>query len=109
MFVVFVFVPLVLTIVAITLPIPFMVMFDPAVASFPVASEVLSAFVTRPDPRRTGIRSPRPITLMPPVVAALGIPITVDPNVTRPRALRYNPNYAWRWGRADSNENLRAK
>ena len=85
--------------------IPAMVVFDPAARPFPIAVVEESALVTWSDPNGPFVRFTRPVSAVPFVVLAIGIPVAIDPNIARPWRYRPDCDHAWlRWG-SDANSN----
>ena len=99
----------VMVIVAEAVMVPAMVMLEAAVWTIPITHEVVPAFPARAYPMSSPIRRTRPVTLVPDVAPADGIPVTVDPEIARPRSYRVNSNHA-RWRRStdgDAHRHLR--
>ena len=96
--------------VPIAVMVPPMIVFELAAVSVPIPGKELRSIVTRPNPASAFIRRPRPVSLMPTIVASYRIPITVDPGVARPGADGHDTNHArWRrWTDSDSNPDLSA-
>lgn len=91
---------IVITLVVADVPvmIPTMVVLEAAAITVPVAVVVAATFPTRANPSRACIRGTRPIAAMPAVVAAIGIPVAVDPIKIGPRGYRPMDNTGRRWG-----------
>ena len=83
--------------------IPAMIVLKTAVFSVPIAGEESSAFITGGDPMRTDVGSASPVTGVPPPVAPVRIPVTVDPDVIRAGSYRPNAQHPGRRRRADLN------
>ena len=88
--------------IAFTIAIPFVTMFDSTARAFPVAMVEPLAIMAWSDPASALIRRQSPVTFVPAVMMASGVPISVNPNISGP-GLRRNFVYdvPWRW-RADS-------
>ena len=97
--------------VAVTIAIPFVPVFKAASISFPITVIESLTVMARPDPPSALIRRPGPITPMPSVTPAHGIPITFNPYEFRSRTWGKNVNHA-RSGRrtnSDTDRDLRAQ
>jgi uncharacterized protein (DUF58 family) len=92
---------LVLAIVAVTLPVPAMVVFHAAAFTIPITVVVTLSIVTWRHPAISAIDRTRPISLMPSIVTLDGIPITVHPNIIRTRGHRANSHHTRRRRRTD--------
>ena len=71
--------------VAIVVMVPAVVVFEAAMIALPVAFEELATVIARTDPAGTLVRRPSPVSPVPTVVTAHGIPVALDPDVV------------WRW------------
>ncbi len=78
--------------VAIMIAVPAMVVFETAAIALPVARKEALSIMTRCNPDRTCVRWASPVSGMPPIMVAHGIPIALDPNKVRARTYRLNPN-----------------
>jgi len=94
-----------ITIVALSVLVPVMVMLQPAVVAFPITFKEFTALVMRNNPVSSGKWCPGPITLMPLPMVSYRIPITIDPYKIAPGSGRNNTNYARRRRLADSDAN----
>ncbi len=65
--------------VALAIVIPAMIVFNSPTGSLPVACKELRSIMMGSDPVRALVWWPRPVTGVPPIVAAYGIPIAVYP------------------------------
>ena len=65
--------------IAVMAAIPSVIVFHAAVIAFPITREKLCAIVVRADPVSTFIRRTGPVSVMPAITAADGIPISVHP------------------------------
>jgi len=92
----------VVAIIAVTVVVPAMIMRYNAVGAFPVAIEESFSIVARSHPDGAFIRGTRPVAIVPPVMAAYGIPVAVDPGKAWARRCGANDNPGPRRG-ADSN------
>ena len=94
--------------VAVSIPIPVVIVFNAAVVSLPVARVISFAIVARGNPTRSLVRWPSPIPFVPFVMPAHRIPITRHPHVLRGGAWGNNGNHPWwRWrSNHDSDRNL---
>ena len=68
-------------VIAVVVMIPVMVMAEAATRTIPVAGVEADSFMVMANPAGTGVGRASPITLVPNVVAAHGIPVTVNPGV----------------------------
>jgi hypothetical protein len=91
--------------------IPMVIVLNPAAVALPVAFKEALPVVMRPYPARAHVRRTSPVTGVPPVVAAEGIPITIHPDVTLTRANRADTEHSRRRRRPDphSDGNLSAE
>ena len=101
---------IVMMIIAVAVPVtvppvtvPPMVMIEPSPGTIPISPVILAAVIAWRYPGRTRIRRPRPVSVMPAIVAAIRIPISVDPDISRSRLTRMNTQNPGRWWRADPN------
>jgi hypothetical protein len=90
---------------AVVIVIPSVVVFYAAAVAFPVTGVKAFTIVARADPAGSSVRRPRPVALMPAVVAADGIPITADPYEIWSGLRGQNGYSAGRWRCANSNTN----
>ena len=63
--------------------VPAMVVMDVAARAFPVTGEVLAAVIVRGHPVGAFVRRPRPISVVPDVVAVFRVLVAFDPHVIR--------------------------
>jgi hypothetical protein len=89
--------------IPVSIPIPVVVMFHPSSIPFPIARKELFTIMARLDPSSPFIRWQGPISFVPPVVPANGIPVTADPHIPRGRTCRHDVNFTRPRRRADSN------
>ncbi len=83
--------------IAATFVVPVMVVLDPAAAALPIACKVLVSIMTRLHPARSLVRRTGPISVMPFVVIAIGVPIAAYPHKAWARAPGLVPhNSHWR-------------
>ena len=82
---------------AVMIVIPVVPVFESSAIALPIAVVIPSAFVPRTDPTCACIRRTGPVSRMPSIVAAYGIPIAVHPHKFRTGAWGKNTNNAWRW------------
>jgi hypothetical protein len=82
---------------AVMIVIPVVPVLESSVIAFPIAVVIPSALVAGTNPTCTCIWRTGPVSRMPPVVSAYGIPIAVNPHKFRPRTWWKNTNNAWRW------------
>ena len=69
-----------LEVAVIPVAVPAVVMFETlSVTSTPVARKKVPVFIARPDPGGTFIRGARPVTVMPPVLSSIRIPVAIYP------------------------------
>ena len=97
LFVVAMFVPLLVS-------VPVMVVTNVAAIAFPATGIVPSASVVGGDPVRTGIRRPRPVTVVPSIVRSLRVLVAFDPYVFGAGWRRHAVRPWGRW-RTDVNVN----
>ena len=81
--------------------IPTVIMGEAAAGPFPVAFIISLPVMMRDNPHRSRIRCTRPVSLMPAVMMAHGIPITLDPNKTRTWRGGHDRQRSGRRGRTD--------
>jgi hypothetical protein len=87
-----------LAVIAVTIPVPPMVVLNAAPITLPVAVIITLSIVARRYPVVSAVGGPAPISVMPPVMTTDGVPISVDPNITGTRSYWPNSNHArWRW------------
>jgi hypothetical protein len=87
----------VIVIVAVVIAIPVMVMFYPAVATFPIPGVKTLAVMARRYPMCAFIGRPSPVSFVPSIVTSIGEPITVDPEKIRPgHGWPYRYDARWR-------------
>jgi hypothetical protein len=94
--------------VAVVTTIPVMIVLAPSVASIPITRKIPLSVMVGPDPTRTFVWRPGPISLVPLIVMFYRIPIAVHPNEIRPWAGGHHGDHA-RWRRSadlDSNRDL---
>src|SRR5579872_5067218 len=89
--------------IAVVIAIPFMIVRDPAMFSFPIAVEPPFSVVVGTHPDRAGIGRPRPISIVPAVSTTDYVPIAVHPGIARPRGHRSDANHSRRWRRSNAN------
>ena len=70
--------------IPVSIPIPVVVMIYPSSIPFPIARKVLFTIMTWLDPSSPFIRWQGPISFVPTVMPANGIPIPTDPQIPRP-------------------------
>jgi hypothetical protein len=75
-----VFVIVIAAVIAVMIVVPFMVVFDAAVWTIPIAVIETLAIVARADPASAFIGWKAPIAFVPAIVAFGGIPVTADPH-----------------------------
>lgn len=92
---------IVVSVIAIVIAVPMMIVFAAAALAIPIASEELRPIVVGGDPSGPSIWRPRPITVMPAVVSPDRIPIAVHPKIFGTGSRRKNPNHARWWRRTD--------
>src|SRR5579883_979167 len=89
--------------IPVAITVPAVIVLEPSAISVPIPREELLPVVARRDPACPGIWRQRPIPRMPHIAPIDDVPITVNPDIVRPRARRNNPNYARRWRRTNPN------
>jgi hypothetical protein len=82
---------------AVTIVIPIVPVFESSAIAFPIAVVIPSALVAGTNPTCAHIRRAGPVSRMPPIVSAYGIPIGVNPHKFRPGTWGKNTNNAWPW------------
>jgi len=87
--------------IAVSVVVPNVIMFKPAVFSLPVTAIELPPIVMRHHPASTRVRRPSPITFMPAIVPSDRIPVTLDPQELGSGGRRQNSNHAGRRRRPD--------
>lgn len=94
--------------IAVMAAIAMVVMADLAVIAIPVAGEVLVSVMMRLYPSCAGVGGARPVSVVPLIAAARGIPIASDPHISRAWASRLNTHYAHgrRGANSDSDRKL---
>jgi hypothetical protein len=98
-------------IIAVMVFVPFVVVLDVAVFSFPIAVEEHAAFIAWAYPPGSHIRSGCPVTLVPLVMVTDGVPVALDPHIFRAWT-DWNHNHSPRRRRrpdSDSDRDLSAK
>lgn len=88
-------------VVAVSIPVPMMIVLKPTAAAFPIAFEEPLAVMMGRHPYGARIRRAGPISVMPPVVVANRIPVALNPCPLRTGTGRQNSNHAWGWRGAD--------
>lgn len=82
--------------------VPAMVVFNPAATTIPITCKVLLPIMTRRHPASSLVSRTGPVSVVPPVVVAIGIPVAPDPQIASARALGLHSHYAYRRRRTDS-------
>jgi hypothetical protein len=90
-------------IIAVVVAVRVMVMLHPAVVSIPIAGVKALAVMTRPYPVRACIGGTRPVSVVPSITTAFGIPVTIEPNRLAARANRADGEHTRPRRRPDSN------
>jgi len=90
-------------VITVAIVIPAVVVLKSSSVAIPVPRVELSSLITGTNPNGSFIRRPAPITGMPAVTSALGIPVAIDPYVSWTRRLRSDSHYARRRRRTDVN------
>jgi hypothetical protein len=67
--------------VAVVITIPAVVVPNPSVVAVPIAFKKHSTFIPRPDPVRTCVWGPRPVSFVPLVAVTFWIPIAIYPEI----------------------------
>src|SRR6185369_3324824 len=82
-----------------------------ATIAIPIAFVEHSAFIAWPDPTRAAVGRTRPISVVPSVSPAIGIPVAVYPDVSKPGTAWLNPDDPWRRRspNSDSDRDLRTE
>src|ERR1700735_3506620 len=83
--------------------IPLVIVFEASAGSVPKSGVEHRSVVARSYPMGAFIRRTGPVTIVPAVVASIGIPIAVYPKVAGSRGNRANAHDARRRGRPDTN------
>jgi hypothetical protein len=91
--------------VPIAVMVPVVIVFEPAAVSVPVTRVKLLSIVARSNPMGARIGRASPVSFVPFIVVAYGIPIPVYPCEIRAWASRYHANHARTRRRADSDAN----
>ena len=73
-------------VITVSIAVPVMIMFNAAPGAIPIALIELPVLITGGVPLRSVIGTARPIAIVPSPSISLGVPITLDPCVTRPRS-----------------------
>ena len=85
-------------------------MFKSAAVAVPIAAVIESALEARTDPVRAGIWNTGPVTFVPAVMPAYGIPVAFNPDKIRARRRWCNNHSRRRWRtNPDANTNLGAE
>jgi hypothetical protein len=92
---------IVIAIVA-TFAVPAMVVFDSAAAAIPIACKVLLSIMTRLHPASALVSRTGPVSVVPSVVVAIGVPIAAYPQIARARAPGLVSHHPYRRRRTDS-------
>jgi hypothetical protein len=90
-----------LTIIAVMLAVPMMVVFAAAALAIPVAAIEALSLVARTDPACAAIWRTSPVPAMPMVAAPHRIPVSFHPCEFRTWPRRENPDHPRRWRRSD--------
>jgi hypothetical protein len=96
---------LALTIIAVTVAVPVMVVFAPAAVAIPVPFKEALSVVAGPNPACAGIGWTSPVSGMPPVTVSHRIPVSFHPDEFRAWARREHPNHSRRRWRSDHDSN----
>jgi len=101
---------LIASVVAVVIFIPPVIMLYAAVTSVPITAIEAFAVMARSDPARALVGWPGPVTFMPPITAAGGIPVTANPDEVRTGLLGNYRDHPWRGWRKnpDANRDLSA-
>ena len=83
------------TVIAVMVVIPFVIVLDTAVRTFPVTVVELFSIVARADPTGTLIRRAAPIAFMPTIVSCGGIPVAANPCKFRTGLFGNHGDEAW--------------
>ena len=89
--------------IVIAVPVPAMVVGNVAMVAIPVAIEVTLSVMMWFHPVRAAVCRTSPISVVPLVVAAHGVPIPADPGIAFARAAWLHPDHTNRRWRSDSN------
>jgi len=93
------------TVITFMIMIPFVVVLDSAMRTFPIAVIEPLSIVARVDPASAFIRRATPITFMPAIVASGGIPVTADPDEFGSGQCRNDGDNTWFGRRTNTNPN----
>jgi hypothetical protein len=93
------------TVIAGMVVIPFVIVLDTAVRTFPVTVVEPSSIMARADPAGTLIGRAAPIAFMPTIVSCGGIPVAADPCKFRTGLCGNHGDDAWFGWRADTDAN----
>ena len=93
------------TVIAGMVVIPFVIVLDPAVRTFPVTVVEPFSIMARADPAGTLIRRAAPIAFMPAIVSCGGIPVAANPCIFRIGLCGNHGDDAWLGWRADKDAN----
>jgi hypothetical protein len=85
--------------------VPMVVVLKATAIPFPIAYKILATLMAWPNPTRSRVWRPRPITFVPLVVPPDRIPVTLDPYKFRPRSWREHANYPRGRRRPDADPN----
>src|SRR5260370_42084213 len=89
------------TVIAGMVVIPFVIVLDTAVRTFPVTVVEPFSIMARADPSGALIRRAAPITLMPMIVSCGGVPVAANPFKFRNGVCGEHGDHAWLGGCAD--------
>jgi hypothetical protein len=93
------------TVIAAMVVIPFVIVLDTAVRTFPVTVVEPSSVMARADPAGTLIGRAAPIAFMPTIVSGGGIPVAANPRKFRTGLCGNHGDDAWFGWRADTDAN----
>ena len=93
------------TVIAVMVVIPFVIVRDTAVRTFPVTVVVALSIMARADPEGTLIRRAAPIAVMPAIVASGRIPVAANPCKFRTGLCGNYGDDAWLGWRTDTDAN----
>jgi len=91
--------------IAVSVVVPTVIMFNPAVFSLPVTVKESLSVVMRPHPASPWVRRPSPITFMPAIMPSDRIPVALYPHELGSGGRRQNSNHADRRRRPDGDPN----
>ena len=91
--------------IAVSVVVPTVIMFNPAVFSLPVTLKESLSVVMRPHPASPWVRRPSPITFMPAIMPSDRIPVALYPHELGSGGRRQNSNHAGRRRRPDGDPN----